>query len=204
MFRGRPGEGTPVPVRISPVVGTSGESLSYMELDLREAPVPERRYVCDLASLSFDRNTVKIMFGQQRIGKTALRSLVVVHMSKRGVEQFLSSVDKMTHPTYQEIIAMEGLSVEALPTIDEEPDQTIALQANLVITAMSGPEALMDFFQLSPSALLGGADAATRQTVPLEPVLRVDLRSTLMIGIFSRLRAQFGNYESQIKRTTPS
>jgi hypothetical protein len=176
-----------VPVRVTTLAGTHGESVSQLELDLREAPVPERRYVCDVAAVKFDGTTIRLLFGQQRIGKAVtLRSLVVMQLSRLAADQFLRSVDAMSKPTYAEIVSGMGTEAEALTEIDEEPEQTVALQANLLVSAAAGLEANIDFYQMSPAAL-SNVQRQKSDSIPIESVLRVDIRPSLMLGIINEL-----------------
>jgi hypothetical protein len=80
-----------------------------------------------------------------------------------------------------------GSTPETLTTITDEPEQTVALQSNLVVTAAAGLEATIDFYQLSPAAL-SVAQRTQSETAPVEAVLRVDIRPSLLVGILDEIR----------------
>src|SRR5204862_2691503 len=130
-----------------------GRTAAYMQIDFRKAPVPERHYIADACYADTERGTVRLMFGQRRIGKADLRSLLVLHMSVRATNQFLATIDQVTDPSYAEIMSLTGLVADKIEAIPEEPPQTVALSANMALSAMAGDDACLDFYQASPFAV---------------------------------------------------
>lgn len=182
----RPGEGASVPIRLGKALSPTGESAESLELNMREAPVPDRKYVADVTGLIVSKGVCKLLFAQERVSGEQLRSLLVVHVTDRTLRNFQDSAAAMTKPTYREIAAAVPIQSERPTKIVDEPDQTVALQANLILSAMSGSEAALDFYQLSPFNFLAVRD---RPSVPLDAVVRVDLRSSLLLGLLDAIEA---------------
>jgi hypothetical protein len=181
----REGEGVALDVRVKHDVAVSGQSVALMEVDIRNAPVPDRRYVADMFAVRAEGRSIRLMFGQRRLNGTELRTLLIIQMSAAAVKQFLLTIDQVKNPTFLEIVQIAGGAVEQSGTVDREPDQTVALSANMVLTAMSGEEAAMDFYKASPFSLHA---APTRGKLALDPVVRVDLPSAIALGAITALR----------------
>ena len=183
----RQGEGVPIDISVINAIGTSG--VLGVGLDLSRARVPDRRYAADACSIVRARGSVKLMFGQERVDGQGWRTLLVIAMNETAIVQFLQAVSAMTNPTLEQIVAASNLQAEPLSekvTEPGQPNQAISLIANLGILAISGTEACMDFYHVSAFAL-GALRGATKTAV--DPVVRVDLRTTLLLGLISALRA---------------
>jgi hypothetical protein len=179
----RPGEGASVSV----VLGSAtANGLQTAAINLSDAPVPERKYAADVSAVAFVPGTVQILFGQRRIGgsKPVLRSLLVIHMAPSAAARFLESTAQFIPYSLAEIARLNGISAEASPPILEEPDQTIALAAGFVLTAASGEDATLDFYQASAFAM----SAVKSGSLSLDPVVRVDLRTSLLLGLVEELQ----------------
>jgi hypothetical protein len=181
----REGEGVALDVRVKHDVGVSGQSVALMEVDFRNAPVPDRRYVADMYSVADERRSIQLMFGQWRIKSEVLRTLLIIQMSPIAVKQFLVMIDQVKNPSFPEIVQALGSAAVPPSVVDQEPDQTVELSANMLLTAMSGDEATIDFYKASPFSLHA---ATQRGKLSLDPVVRVDLRSDLALGAINELR----------------
>lgn len=181
----RPGEGAILATHRQQSVNVDGTTGIALAIDMSSAPVPERRYVADVASVVRVADSVRLIFGQSRVGNNELRSLVVIHMPSLGIHQFLSSADEIK-------AAMVGfakkfrLSVGQLTQIQVEPLQTVALAATIIMASVSGREACMDFYYSSPyiayQVIRGGKFA-------VDPVARVMLPMNLLLAICNQLEA---------------
>lgn len=181
--KNRPGEGQNVDVVIHSFASVNGQTVQTMSVDLSNAPVPDRKYLAETCAVSYQRSSVKFLFGQQRIGKTELRSLLVIHVSPKSAARFVASLSEMD-PTLEDIAARIGVAPGNGAPITEEPPQTVALAAGMVLFAVSDEEACMDFFQASPFSM--GAAPHSKQ-LSLDPVVRVDLPTSLMLSFVSEL-----------------
>lgn len=181
----REGEGVGLDVSVTHDVAVSGKTVSLMQVDFRAAPVPDRKYVAEICSVDQQQRTIRLMFGQRRIGRDELRTLIIVEMSEFSASQFLATVDQISGPTYEDILATLGQEAEPIVPITSEPDQSLAMSANMILSAVSGDEAAMDFFKASPFSIQA---APHRGKLMLDPVVRVDLRSSAMVGLIHELR----------------
>ena|ERR1039457_1758678 len=184
----RPGEGVPISVSVTAVVRADGQAGAAIEMDLSKAKVPDRRYAADVCAIARVRGTVKIMFGQERVDGKGWRTLLVIEMSEPAVSRFVASAEQMKNPTLDEIAKFAKIQPEALSTNVSEPsqpNQAASLFANLGLVAISDREACIDFYHASAFAM--GAVQHTR-TMAVDPVVRVDLRASLLIGVLAGLR----------------
>ncbi len=184
----RPGEGTEVAIQIDRSKLAAGISQS-IALDLSTVPVPGRTYVADVCGVTQNSHVIRLFFAQCPLGTDDVHSLVVIHMSMAGIENMLGSIDQVSDPTYDEIMAAEKVAPEPPFVPSKLPVQTVTLSSNWAITAMSGQEAVIDFFKSSPFAV-----AALRRSAKLavEPVLRIDLSSACFFGLVTELRRIVG------------
>jgi hypothetical protein len=185
--RPRPGEGVNIDVSLLAVPGTDGKAKAIM-MDLSKAKVPDRRYAADVCAIRGIRGTVKIMFGQERVDGNGWRTLLVIEMSEMAVSRFLESCDEMKNPSYDEIVSHSRYKAEALSTNVSEPsqpNQAASLFANLGLVAISDNESCIDFYHASAFSL--GAVPHTHK-MAVDPVVRIDLRSTLLFGLITGLR----------------
>lgn len=166
---------------------TDGTQVTNIGIDLNQAPVPDRRFAADSCALIVKDGTVKILFGQDRVTGDGWRSLVIVQMSSRAAGRFLGSLQ---HPNnmFLEIkkTTTELFGVEELVDSFIEPPQgqAIALAANLPAIAITDNETCLDFYQASPFAL---GNVVKTEELALEPVVRIDLRSSLFLGLLKGL-----------------
>lgn len=186
----RPNEGTSLDIKLDTTVGLDGKTSLFMGADLSKAPVPDRRFVTDMCSAIMRPYRIKIVFGQERIDGKGLRSAIVVQMSPVGGANFVRILDSMKNPSYREIAESEKIPTETLSPITDEPPQALTLMANMALTAITGHESCIDFYEASPFAM---GVAIRSQRLSLEPVVRVDLRTSLLLGLVADLRTQLAD-----------
>ena len=183
----RPGEGTLIDIVLDHFVATDGSQVANIGLNLGAAQVPDRKYVADACALTSARGTVKLMFGQERVDGKGWRSLVLVQMTTESVSRFLGALLQAGGPLTVPNPLAAKYGVETLTQDVIEPEgQAIALGANLAIVGISDNEACVDFYQASPFSL--GA-AMQSKKLALDPVVRIDLRSSLFLAMVEGLRS---------------
>ena len=69
-----------VPISRKVIAQPDGTTSTEISLDLKEVPIPERRYVADAAWVDIRNEIVRIMFGQRGTVGDHLRSLIVVNV----------------------------------------------------------------------------------------------------------------------------
>ena len=180
----RPGEGYVLDVVHRERPRPDGTTVSSIGVELGSAPVPERRYVCDVASVNRGEQGVQLLFAQAKVGSSALRSLLVVHVSGGGVGQFLRAMEEMGPRMRSYLQRTQPHLRERLIDLPEEPQQTVALAANLIVASHSGQEACLDFYHASAFSFhavkLGG-------NLAVDPVVRVFLTTSLFDAIYAKL-----------------
>jgi hypothetical protein len=181
----RPGEGVVVDVAIEQFIATDGSTVANVGINLGAAQVPDRKYSADACAVAQTHGTVKIIFGQERVGGKGWRSLVLVQMSAESAGRFLGTLNQPGHPLSDGNNPFAKFGSETLTTDVTEPEQAITLSANLAVVAMNDNEACLDFYQASPFSM--GA-AFKSKKLALDPVVRIDLRSSLFMAIIDGLR----------------
>lgn len=180
----RPGEGTLVELRPIASKEVTGADSVKMTASLNAVPVPNKRYSADVCFVGYSHETFKLLFAQEKINSTELRTLLVVKMSVDAVSRFLETIAETDLP-FDEYAEKNGLKIEQLPQFKEEPKDTVAFDANFVLAAMSGKESCVDFYH--SSAFAQGAIQASKK-LALDPVVRVDLRASLLMALVREVR----------------
>lgn len=182
----RPGEGNLVDIVVDNFPGPDGTNVTNIGLNISEAPVPDRKYVADACAVSSDRGTVKIMFGQERVGQRVWRSLVLVQMTAEAVGRFLGSLQQTGGVLAAPNPFVTKYGPESLAKEVVEPEgQAIALGANLVAVSINENEACLDFYQASPFSM--GA-AIKSKKLAVDPVVRIDLRASLFFAMVDGIK----------------
>ena len=176
----RPNSGS----RLSIVRRDLGNGNHEMEIQLGDAPVPERRYTADVAGILTSRDYARIIFGQTKIGSTELRSMLDIHFPLRAIKRFLVGAVKLEE-AFKAMSQITGAQTEQMIEFSDEPSQTVALSANSITAALSGSEACMDYIHISPSAI---ERAAKGEDLFAEPVVRVNLSTGLMMAVIEKLK----------------
>lgn len=181
LSRLRPGEGALVQVTRHDLPQPDGTKAVTIGIDLGNAPVPDRKYVADAASVIRAVDGIRMMFAQHKLGKgQGLRSLLVVHLSVDALRNFSSSTEPLIE-TLREHGDICGPNDIPLIEIDEEPAQTIAFTANFVVCGYAGSEATIDF--LHSSAFVIDHMVKSGRQLAVDPIVRVSLPSRLFLNL---------------------
>lgn len=193
----RPGEGTCVDLQFSAVDDVGGQGATRFTADISAFPVPAKRYSADVAFVGYSRETVKVLFGQERYQEGGeLRTLLIVKMTPQAVAKFLLSVDDAS-PPFGEIADQGGYEPEALVAFSNEPKDTVAFDANWILAGVNGREGCCDFYHASPFAM---AATAKTKKLAVDPVVRVDLRASLLLGVVKELRKLLNSLPPQVAK----
>jgi hypothetical protein len=183
----RPNEGVSVEVKLTTGVSVDGQTVTSVGVDLSKAPVPDRKFAADTCTLIVRSYAVKLLFGQERIDGKGLRSAIVVQMSRVSGANLVRIIESMKAPSLQDVVNAEGIQSEPLSPLPDEPPQALTLSANMAIFAMTGQDSCIDFYQASPFAM---AVALRAKKLQLDPVVRVEVRTPLLISLIAELRTQ--------------
>lgn len=185
----REGEGYIVESNRRIIPMPDGTQSVQIQFELSSVPVPDRKYHADAASVRYLRGNVELMFGQRTIGGKSLRSLVVVNLSSMGALLFIRSCTKI-RPGFESFVSRSGLT-DRLDSFEEEPSQTVALTANVILAAYSGREACLDLYFASPYMM---SRLSKDEQFAIEPVVRITLSTGLVWAILvglEQLKSEF-------------
>lgn len=160
-----------------------GRSLEFIRASFDEAPVPERKYAAAIANAVYRHSEIELLFAQEEVGSTNIRSLVAVFMSPSSVVRFLKSLESLDGASFEQM-ADENVS-ESLVAIVGDGKQTVAFRANHVSIACANDEATMDFYQV-PAAAVHRAGRTGK--LAINDIVRVELRLPLFLGLVHKLR----------------
>jgi hypothetical protein len=181
----RRSEGHPLPLT---EVRTSSEHTGYVTfgVDIGAAPVPQRRYACELCTVKAQNGDVRLIFAQRSLGPDAFESALVVRMNPHAARQFLKSLDLINSPSIATIAEQMKIAKVPLTEITQRPHQMANVVANLASVAVSGYETCIDFVHASPFAMRA---ASTSKELAVEPVVRVDIPTALFMSLIDGLRS---------------
>jgi len=179
---GKPGDGVPMGVTRRTQLNPDGTTLSLFDIDVSQAPVPDRRYMADTAWVDREEDLIRLMFGQRRIDKKGLRSLVVLCLTPEGLGQFLDACSGFPDALKTLLDQKRG----QLSTADEEPLQTVSMFVNIIAAAVAGDQAAMDCYHASPWAFRDLKSSGARN-FPIEPIVRIVLTTSLFAALFQEL-----------------
>ena len=188
----RPNEGATIdllPVSSISPDGTSGFVLAF---NLGQAPVPSRKYAADFSGFLQRNGTNYILFGQDRVGtSTTLRSLLSIRITSRALHSFVKSLSTMGEgkdamgPSLEVVLRNIKEKPEKPRDVVEEPQQTVAFDANIIAVAVSDEEACLDLYHTSAFSI---AHAKSSRKIAVEPVVRVTIRTAQLYGLYLRLK----------------
>lgn len=181
----RTGEGSLVTATVTNSVGVNGTTLTSMTLNLAEAPVPDRRYAADFVSVVYKDDVVKLVFGQEKLGSSDVRSCVVIAFNTHDARFFLQSVRDMKNPSLDEVVVQSNITtIPAMRAVDVEPAQTIALSGNFIMAGCTGRSSCMDIYSVSAFAF---ANVQKTKKIPVDPVVRIDLSTAHIVALRDEL-----------------
>lgn len=184
----RAGDGVAIEVVRRAAPRPDGTTSLEIGLDLSDAPVPDRRYLADVASVQVVDDCLHLLFGQRMIGGSALRSLLILVLTPEGARNFLKTCTDFgpkLHTYLDRISAAEM----PLAQIDEEPEQTVMMQVSLIAAAHVERDACMDFYHASPSALRAVIQHRDANVIGIDPVVRIHLSTRLLAAVVDGIEA---------------
>ena len=187
--------GTPLPISSHTVLLRDGTTAHAQLINLSNADVPDRSYYAEIVGVHHEDRTVRFMFAQPKLGMHLLRSLVIVSMTEAAAMHFITSLKRIKNPSLEEIARQHDIAAGVVsPMPSEEPEQTAGLVANMAAVAIHGNESCIDFYHASAFSHLAAKD--TNQMY-LEPVVRVNLDTTLLLALMQRLDDLKGSFHPQ-------
>lgn len=136
---------------------------------------------------------IKLLFGQDKIGgsPSVIRNMIVIKMTELAAQQFLDSIHEIQSPTLAEIAITSNVTPVPLRNVDTEPAETVEMVSSVVAVAISGHEVCLDFYHVSAFSVLS---APTTKKLGLDPVVRVDLRTSYFLSLIASLENAAKNF----------
>lgn len=154
-------------------------------LDIAKAPVPQRRYAADECSVVFDGREARLIFAQRCLIGGEFDSALVVRFNPLAITQFAHSMDTMNDPNLDTIVGLLAYPAEELSVFTVKPLHMANVFANLVAVAIASHETCLDFYHASAFAI---HKSASHTTLEVEPVVRVDMRTTLFAAMMRKIQ----------------
>jgi hypothetical protein len=170
---------------------------SSFSLDLSTVPDPPRTYYAQECWAEIDRGIIGIFFAQKSRSGGPLRSLVCMRMTPMYVINWLKAVDDIHSPSIAEIASICGITAEQLNPIADEAEQTFEASASVVKTGMSAFEVSLDFIKIWPFEISNAKSGS--KFAKGDPQVRIDLRSSLFLGLMDNLRELTETFPSEFK-----
>jgi len=179
----RPGEGSLIEISRQDVTEPDGNTSFTFKVNIGEAPVPNRRFYADSAAVMFDNGQLRIVLGQRKLVGRSLKSAVVVFMSGQAAQQFMKTCETF-YPEIQEYAKKHDIN-EGLTELTEEPEHTTSVTANIIVAGFTGREGCLDLYNASPFVIATLRRGGRKMAV--DPIVRVDLSTGLMLAILDKL-----------------
>ena len=164
-----------------------GTSTVEAQITLDNIPVPDRRYSADVVFVNYegDGEAVQLGFGQKALGTEGkLRSVVAVKIYPDHIRKFLLTTDTFV-PRLYDFIERSKAAIPDLQRLTQEPAHVVSLVANIIAVGYTAREAVIDLYHFNALALHKLNEGSDQLAV--DPVLRVDLPTTLLAGLVRTL-----------------
>lgn len=190
----RPGEGHVIDMTI---LSTDAESTT-VELASNTLPVPDRRFTCDAIQVVCTAVGARLLLAQRQPVGEGLLAMLVLSMAPDPTVQFLRTVDAQFLELARQCVDSQGGQLAA-SVFTENAQQSVVLTCSYVLAGFTGLSGCMDFYNASPFSI---QHMAALKKLALEPVVRVNLSTGLMLQLLDALKlgAQEWNWESLGKR----
>ena len=170
------------PVRY--IVHRSGQPNSSevsISVDYTEVPVPQLYYVADFFEVHDLGTSVLLVFGKRDGPQTSrLRTKLEVYFPINLFVAQLWASSRVFHKSLQEELAQQDLASPSLPSIgDDGAEKVQTIQANNVLIARTGWEAVLDFYILSAREI--ALKTRKKKPVALEPLARINFISLTLL-----------------------
>jgi hypothetical protein len=156
----------------------------YLAVDYTDAPVPDHFYVADYVYAANLDSDVLLVFGKgerSEIPHEKLRSKVEVFFpASYFVNQFWKT-SRDFHGTLRKLVEDQHYRVHGVPSSDVYAEKVQTLHSNNALIVLSGGEALIDFFYISPRDLY--LKPRRNLAVGLEALVRILLAPPLLLSL---------------------
>lgn len=186
-------EGYPLSLlKLPSSLDASKETVAF-GLDISAAPVPQRRYAAEISDLRLQNGDLIFLFGQLFPDTDEVDSILSIRMNPIAGIQLLESIEGMKKPGLDGIAKSMRIEGRPLTKKFSKSAQMAKVVANLAAIAVSGFETCIDFYHASAFSM---RQAATTKQLAVEPIVRVDIQTSVFISLVAELKT--------IRSTLPS
>jgi hypothetical protein len=155
-------------------------------IDYTDAPVPQHYYVSDFVHLENLDPNVLLVFGKKETSTSdtaKLRNKIEIFFPAVFFVNQLWRSSREFHETLKKYVAGYDYEVPDLSRADVDADKVQTFHSNNVLMVLSGGEAMLDFFYVSPRDLL--LKTRKRGTIELEALVRVVISPILLLSLMN-------------------
>lgn len=178
----RAGDGVAIDIVRRTAPRADGTTALEIGLDLRDAPVPDRRYLADVASVKVVEDSLQLLFGQRTVSGNGLRSLVILVLTPEGVKNFLNTCVDFA-PKLHAYLDRISAPKSPLSEFTDEPEQTVAMPVSIIAASHVERDACIDFYHASPSAIRSVLQQHDTSVIGIDPVVRIQLSTRLLAAV---------------------
>jgi hypothetical protein len=169
-----------------------------LAVDYTEAPVPEHFYVADYVYAANLDSDVLLVFGKgerSEAPQEKLRSKVEVFFPALSfVTQFWKSCRDF-HGQLRKVVEDQHYRPHDVPSSDAYAEKVQTLHSNNALIVLSGGEAMIDFFYISPRDLF--LKTRKNQEVRLEALVRILLAPPLLLSLLDACTPIVGAFKGR-------
>ncbi len=171
------------PVRYRVLGPADAPSGFLIAIDYTDAPVPEHYYVADYAYVANIDPQVLFVFGKWDRSETQqdLRNKIEILFPALYFVHQLWKSSRDFHKLLRKFVEGLGYEVPAISSSDVRAEKVQTFYSNNVLMVLSGGEAMVDFFYLSPRDVY--LRTRKKQSIELEALVRVVLAPTLLLSL---------------------
>lgn len=160
------------------------------QVDITGAPRPARQYAADVAWFDRRPDQATLYFGQLRLDKKKLRSVLQVAVAPTTAWRILSNSKDATL-SMSAYLERAGVDALAATAFEEEPDQSVLVRANMMSIAQVHHDAVADFYNISPTQV---RDMQKTGYIDIDPVVRVETSTALLVGLLNAMYAHESHF----------
>jgi hypothetical protein len=195
----RVGDGVAIEIVRKAAPRPDGTTALEIGLDLSDAPVPDRRYLADVASVKLVEDSLHLLFGQRTIGGKSLRSLVILVLTVEGVKNFLKTCTEFGPKLHTYLDRISAAKAQ-LSQIEEEPEQTVAMPVSIIAASHVERDACIDFYHASPSAIRSVLQHGDANVIGIDPVVRIQLSTRLLAAVVDGIEDARKSLPQEVER----
>lgn len=172
-------EGTPLSVVARKLEEVEGTTKVEANIEFRSAPAPTRRFIADCFEVRAQFNECRLIFGQRKVDGHSIRALLDIRFAREPLAGALSSLKTQVR---KDSIDKDEYRFAFV----DEPEQTIAVEANFLRASIGPSAATIDFYYASGFSV---SHMMANQVLYVDEVVRILVPHKLCFEMYSDLVA---------------